>query len=245
MKNSPFKFLFVVLFFLFFTLSCSLEENLWEGKTYIAITFDDQHSSIYDTAFPLLERFGMPGTNVINTGRIGRIGLLNWEQVEELEFLYGWETAGHSLTHPNLPDLTYDEVLYQIEQDWLNLRERGLSHETFVLPRGHATARDYEIIKRFYRNIRNSRDLQMHYPLDRFNIGYFAYLTEYSAEDAIKRITEGVLNKEALIVIGFHRFDDPAHTHSCREEDLLRILQFITGENLEVITLKEVAELLS
>ena len=245
MKFSHSKLILVCLALILLTISCSWEDSEWVEKTFIAITFDDQHISIYETALPLLNKFGMPGINVINTGRIGRPELLNWEQVEELEFQHGWETAGHSLTHPNLPDLTYDEVFYQIEQDWLNLKERGLSHETFVLPRGHATERDYEIISQFYRNIRNSRDLHMYYPIDRLNIGYFAYLTSYSADDAIRRITEGVINKEALVVIGFHRFGDPYHTHSCSAEDLFKILQFIADQRLEVITLKEAAQLLN
>lgn len=225
--------------------TCSFWEDKFPEKTYVVITFDDQHSTIYETAYPLMEAYGFSGVNVINTGEIGKTDKLTWQQVEELEFMRGWETAGHTLNHANLPECTFEEAFYQIEQDWLNLKQRGLSHETFVLPRGHATYRDYEIIIQFYDNIRNSQDLRMYYPIDRRNIGYFAYLTSYTAEDVFLRITEGILNKEALIVIGFHRFDDENHTHSCSREDFEKILKFIKEQGLEVITIKEAARMLS
>lgn len=224
---------------------CSFWEDSFPEKTYIAITFDDQHRSIYEKAYPLMEEYGFRGTNVINTGEIGKADKLTWEQVEYLEFDLGWETAGHTLNHANLPDCTYEEALYQIEQDWQNLKQRGLSHETFVLPRGHATYRDYEIIMQFYENIRNSQDLRMYHPIDRKNIGYFAYLTSYTVADVFVRISEGILNKEALIVIGFHRFDDDSHTHSCSINDFEAILRFIKEQGLEVITIKEAARILS
>ena len=244
MKGINFRSILLVVFFMLTLLSCSWDEERRLEKTYIVITFDDQHSSIYDVALPIMQQHGFRATNAINTNRIGRTGNLTWQQVEELEFSFSWENAGHTLNHANLPDCTDDEALYEIEQDWLNLKERGLSHETFVLPRGHATERDYLIIKQFYKNIRNSIDSRMYYPIDRWHIGYFPYLTHFTAQDAITRISEGILNKEALIVIGFHRFNDPDHTHSCTEEDLMTILQFIQNQNLPVTTLKEAAELL-
>jgi peptidoglycan/xylan/chitin deacetylase (PgdA/CDA1 family) len=243
MKNTPFNSLAVYFLLVIALFSCSWEGEERTDQTYIVITFDDQHHTIYDVALPLMEKFGFQATNVINTGRIGSGDRLTWQQVEDLEFHYGWETAGHTLHHPNLPFLNDEEALYQIEQDWINLKERGLSHETFALPRGHATERDYEIIRRFYKNIRNSRDKRMYKPIDRLNIGYFAYLSSYSAEEAIMRITEGILEKETLIVIGFHRFNDPNHTHSCTEAEFYRILKFIASLELEVVTLKRGIEI--
>ncbi|MBW6515904.1 MAG: polysaccharide deacetylase family protein [Candidatus Cloacimonetes bacterium] len=244
MKSILFRSILLIAVIMLTLLSCSWDEERRLAKTYIVITFDDQHSSIYDIALPIMQQHGFKATNAINTNRIGRTGNLTWQQVEELEFSMGWETAGHTLNHANLPDCDDDEALYEIEQDWLNLKERGLSHDTFVLPRGHATERDYQIIKRFYKNIRNSIDSRMRYPIDRWHIGYFPYLTHFTAQDAITRISEGILNKEALIVIGFHRFNDPEHTHSCAEEDFIQIMHFIKDQGLTLITLKEAAELL-
>ena len=244
MKTSGYRSFSLSLLLIILLFSCSDDNMQMLNRTYIVITFDDQHSSIYDIALPIMDDFGFRATNAINTGLIGAPSRLNWEQVEKLEFERGWETAGHSLTHANLPDCTDEEVLFEIEQDWLNLRNRGLSHETFVLPRGHATQRDYEIIRRFYNNIRNSRDIRMFYPLDRNNIGYFPYINSYSFEDVIARITEGVLGRENLIIIGFHRFNDPSHSHNCSEEDFREILRFIANQNLPVITIKEAAEML-
>ena len=241
MTISSFKMLFFILTYVL--ASCQYPVGSYNDKTYLIITFDDQHESIYNVALPLMSQYGFRATNAVNTGFIGRDGALSWDELEELEFVHGWETAGHTLYHANLPELNDNEALFQIERDWLNLKERNLSHETFVLPRGHATARDFKIIKKFYRNIRTSRDIRMHHPVDNQYLGYFAYITPYNAEDAIARISSAVLRKERVVIIGFHRFGDPEYSHNCDPEDFAQILDFIASQELEVLTIKEFVHL--
>ncbi len=235
------NFLFILLISCDFNLSSKID------KTYITITFDDQDNSIYFNALPIMNEFGFKATNVINTGRIGQENLLDWNQVEELEFEHGWETAGHTLHHVNLPDCTLEEAEYEIGQDWENLVNHNLSHETFALPGGHATPRDFEIILRYYKNIRNSRDFKMKYPVDRKYIGYFFYQSSYTAEDAIARIQRGISNQECLVVLGFHRIKEETGNapDNCKPDDFRIILEYLDLNGFEVITIKEAAERLS
>ncbi len=230
---------------LLLVLSCNPLADRGLEQTYIVITFDDQDISIYEEAFPVMKEYSYPGVNAVNSGFIGRENCLNWKQLIEMEFVYGWETAGHTLTHANLPDCSEEEVIRQIQLDWEIIRAKGLKNETFVLPRGHARQSDIDIIKKYYSNIRNSQDSRMFTPLDRLNLGYFPYISEYRAEDAIKRIKEGVLNRESLIILGFHRFNDSSYSHNCKTEDFKKILAFINETGLEVVTIKEAVSLIA
>ncbi len=67
----------------------------------VAITFDDGYSSIYDTAFPMLEEFAFPFTLFLSTGPIdsGQGGYMNWQQVEEMSAA-GILIANHLVDHP-------------------------------------------------------------------------------------------------------------------------------------------------
>lgn len=232
---------------LLFLFCCDMATESRSAQTYIVITFDDAHESIYSTALPIMNEYDFYATNVINTGYIGGEDKLSWQEVEELEFEYGWETAGHTLHHISMPNNPIEIVEYEIYQDWLNLQEHGLNHSTFALPGGNATEDHYEIILQYYQNVRTSRDLCLHAPLDRKNLGYFSYHTDYTAEHAIARIIKAVEYKESIVVIGFHRILDDAvgHPRNCKPDDFRKIMKFIFENGFEVITIKEACEMLS
>ncbi len=235
--------IFIALVF----VSCEIATDIASEKTYVIITFDDQHESIYTTALPIMLEFGFKATNVINTGVIGSENKLTWPQVEELEFEHGWETAGHTLHHITLTTTPIELVEYEIYQDWLNLKEHGLSHETFALPSGKANQEHYNIILQYYKNVRTSLNCITYAPIDRTDLGYYVYLSGYTAENVKVRILQAKQNRECIVTIGFHRILEQADGHptNCKPEDFIKIMQFINENNFEVITIKKACELLS
>lgn len=237
----------ISLFIVLLLISCEIATELASEKTYVVITFDDQHESIYSTALPIMQEFGFRATSVINTGAIGAENKLTWSQVEELEFEHGWETAGHTLHHITLTTSPIELVEYEIYQDWLNLREHGLSHTTFALPSGKANQEHYDIILQYYQNVRTSLNCKMHTPIDRTDLGYYVYLSGYTAENAKARILQAKQNKECIVIIGFHRVLEEAdgHPSNCKPDDFYKIMQFISDNDLEVITINEACELFS
>ncbi|HPR18626.1 MAG TPA: polysaccharide deacetylase family protein [Candidatus Cloacimonadota bacterium] len=228
-------------------VSCSVTEGPDLNKPLIVITIDDQHDSIYQNALPILAAHGYCTTSFINTAVVGSNDLLSWVQVEELEFDYHWETGGHTLHHHDLTSLTLEEAEYEIHQDWLNLKAHGLSHDSFALPSGHATAEQFDIIGKYYKNIRSSNDLRHVQPLNRKYLGYFAYLTEYTAKDAIDRILQACERQEVVVILGFHRFleDSAGHPRNCRPEDFQKIIDFIYENDFQVLTLKQACDYLA
>ncbi|MCK5050173.1 MAG: polysaccharide deacetylase family protein [Candidatus Cloacimonetes bacterium] len=237
----------ISIFIVLLLVSCEVTTELRSEKTYVIITFDDQHESIYSTALPIMQEFGFRATSVINTGVIGGDDKLTWSQVEELEFEHGWETAGHTLHHITLPTVPIEVVEYEIHQDWLNLIDHGLCHSTFALPGGKASQEHYDIILQYYQNVRTSLNITTYAPIDRTDLGYYPYLSCYSAENAKARILQAKQNKECIVIIGFHRVLEEADGHpaNCKPEDFYKIMQFISANDLEVITIKEACELLS
>ncbi len=235
------KFVFLTTLIVFFISGCEFISQPEINDPIIVITFDDADISIYNNALPLLASYNYPVTNVINTCWIGLPEKLNWDQVEELEHVHGWETAGHTLHHVNLPDCDYETALYEIEQDWQNLIDHNLSHETFALPNGHVTSWQYEIILEFYQNVRTSLDIDHIAPVNRTLLGYFAYQTAYDVIDVKQRILQGIENREVMIIIGFHKIrpDDDGYIANCQPEEFAEILDFINNNNFTVLTLKE------
>jgi peptidoglycan/xylan/chitin deacetylase (PgdA/CDA1 family) len=92
----------------------------------VAVTFDDGYRSVIERAFPILERFEMPGTVFVPSRYASAPGPrfwqgkrheqwlgspfeaeltgLSWEELGQL-IDSGWEVASHSRSHPHLTEL--------------------------------------------------------------------------------------------------------------------------------------------
>ena len=99
------------------------------SRKTLAVTFDDAFRSVFDLAFPILSRLGLPGTVFVPTAKVGNHGPMAWEGIEgwigtphedelrgmsweQLEHVAGagWEVASHTRSHPHLTALN-DEAL--------------------------------------------------------------------------------------------------------------------------------------
>lgn len=76
----------------------------------VAITFDDGYSSIFDTAFPLLQEYGFPFTVFINTQPINDHlkGYMTWTQIKAMADA-DVTIANHMVNHPHMTDGALNE----------------------------------------------------------------------------------------------------------------------------------------
>lgn len=78
-------------------------------KKAVVITIDDGYRSVYDTAFPILKKYGFAATLFIYLDFIGTPGSsVTWEQLKEMK-LSGFEVGSHTLSHCNLTKKLKDE----------------------------------------------------------------------------------------------------------------------------------------
>jgi len=118
----------------------------------IVLTFDDGYSGHYQYVYPLLKKYGYPGTFAIYTSKVGKkLGRssLTWAQLEEMAKDPLVTIASHTLTHPDLTqqsgDLLDQEIIAskQILEKALNL---PIHH--FVYPEGKFDKRVEAIVQK-------------------------------------------------------------------------------------------------
>lgn len=124
------------------------------------ITFDDGYKSVYDEAFPVLQRFGMTATVYLTVGKnsntkpherlpsIEGRSMLAWSEIQEMQG-YGMDFGAHTLTHPDLTRLSLKEAEDEICRSKMII-EDALSSEvfSFTYPFGYYDRQSVEIVKK-------------------------------------------------------------------------------------------------
>jgi peptidoglycan/xylan/chitin deacetylase (PgdA/CDA1 family) len=137
------------------------------GKV-VAVTFDDAFDSVFDRAFPVLARLGVPGTVFVVTDFAGtarplafgalaeyigtpdedELRAATWEQLAELRDA-GWEIGSHTRTHRALPDLSDEELDRELQGSAADLEGRlGRPCTTLAYPFGATDERVRAAVRR-------------------------------------------------------------------------------------------------
>ena len=105
-----------------------------ERKDYVAITFDDAYESVYQNAFPVMEKYGAKSTLFVISGFVGhenrwdvnlgwlRFRHMNAKQLREMVEA-GHEIGSHTSTHQNLVDINDSAVKIEMAESKQMLEE--------------------------------------------------------------------------------------------------------------------------
>ena len=118
---------------------------MFDGKLK-AVTFSYDDGVTQDRRLiECFNKYGLRGTFNINSGLLGTENVLTYGEKsvqhnkifpEELSSLYkGHEVAVHTLTHPMLPSLSAEDIIYQVEKDREKLSEL-CGYEVMAYPGG-------------------------------------------------------------------------------------------------------------
>jgi peptidoglycan/xylan/chitin deacetylase (PgdA/CDA1 family)/glycosyltransferase involved in cell wall biosynthesis len=128
-----------------------------KGYKNIIITFDDGYEDNYSNAFPILKKYGFTALIFLTAGLDFNkwdcdenepvVKFLNQREILEMK-QYGIEFGAHTLTHPNLSKLSYDEAYKEITESKKNIEKKtGDDVRVFAYPYGEANNETIDIVK--------------------------------------------------------------------------------------------------
>ena len=139
-----------------------LQQGLPFPERSFAITFDDGYQSVYQHAFPTLQRYGMSATVFLSVGKNGRRtdsdrlpsmcerSMLSWSQIKEMH-RWGISFGAHTLTHPDLTDLPLKKVEIEIHDSKAAIEDTlGTPATCFAYPFGRYDARCREVVRHYF-----------------------------------------------------------------------------------------------
>ena len=102
----------------------------------IILTFDDGDISVYETAFPILQKYGMTGVVYIVGNYMNQPGYMSAEQIKDLAAA-GWEVGSHSMNHRDLRKIEPAAQRFEIVESRKAIEKAtGVGVDTFAYPFG-------------------------------------------------------------------------------------------------------------
>jgi len=114
----------------------------------IVLTLDDGYKDNYIYALPVLKKYNFPATIFIVFSQVGMPGMLNWDEIKQMQDSGLITFGSHTINHPFLEFVKTDEELIREIGDSKNLMENNLNKvvNTFSYPMGRFSERARNLV---------------------------------------------------------------------------------------------------
>lgn len=119
----------------------------------VGITFDDGYKDFFDTALPVLKKYGIPSILFVHADRKSDnlengVNLMSWEDIKMAKE-NGVEMGSHTYSHSNLKEMTEDEIKLEIDKSEETFQEKlGEIPKTIAYPGGKFTEKIIDAFKK-------------------------------------------------------------------------------------------------
>ena len=211
-------------------------------SSMITFTFDDGCLSTYTKAFPILEKYSYPATVFIITSTLGEPGYMTIEQVLDLADK-GWEIGSHTVSHPDLTQLTDYQLNYELLESKRYLESFGLKVENFASPYGKYDERVIKAVAQYYVSHRTAwpaglNDLPLKDSEDRYYLKSVSVEAQTTVEEVKQWITKAKEEGKWLILL-FHHIDKSGD-YNWSSENLEEVVRFAYEEDFKGVLMTDV-----
>lgn len=117
----------------------------------VILTFDDGYDDNYEYLFPLLKKYNCKATVFVIPTAIGKTHKMTAEQIREMSDSGLVDIESHTMTHPDLDMLGYDDTVYELQQSQLEiLRLTGKIPYVLCYPTGYNSSITREVAAEYY-----------------------------------------------------------------------------------------------
>lgn len=214
----------------------------------ISVTFDDGFESIYKSALPLLQKYGIRSTQYIIAGNTADPFYVNWKQVGQMQQA-GHEIACHTMTHPDLTTLDGPMVDYQLRQCKAELTSRFGAISDFATPYGATNPATTAAITQNFDSNRNTNgdptngvtnaDVNVAGNFDRYNIIGVTVRKDTTVKELQELVAYAKLTN-GWLVLTYHQADQgDGSKFAIDPVQLDKQLAYLSSTNVRIVTMHD------
>lgn len=235
-----------------------IRSNKRNIQPLVVFAIDDGGIHDYQTLLPIFNKYGFVASSAIITNQVGNSNFpytMTWQQIKELQNVYGWEIVSHATDDVDLTTLTAQQVDDKLRIAKETLIANGLECRNFFLPRGNYNDTIKQISRKHYRSTRisgaassgatvNTSPFDMYQVDCRFfgdSTGVGQSIDSASGKpndsvDYFKYYIDQAIARTGVLVIGMH---GNTLMQNNRQSDLDLICQYIQSKGIPVVTYNE------
>ncbi|NTV31372.1 polysaccharide deacetylase family protein [candidate division WWE3 bacterium] len=211
-----------------------------QDKPMVSITFDDGFASTYTKAQPILTAANLTATVYVTTNFIGSSSeYMSWTQVQALQNTYDWEIGNHTVSHPELPLITKNEINTELVNSQAALQSHNITSTSFASPFGAYDNKTLIEVAKYFSNHRgfHDRDSLNKWPYDTLTLqvqSSEAGVTLATVESWIQRAK----TEKKWLVLVFHEVADqmdPNYDYTTTTSDFQSIVNYIKTSGVTVV----------
>lgn len=206
---------------------CRVEAFRGGARSAVSFTFDDGSPNQFAKAVPLFDSHGLHLTLFLTTDWVG-----NWQAVRDAD-ASGHEIACHTLSHPNLSELTPDSAATQMfgAQQLIADSVRAGACRTIAYP-FCAPADSALVASRFFAARHCQGYIETSIPQSFMNISSIGCGDQsgYNSAPAIEALFAQAADTQGWCVLLFHGIDDDGGYSPIASADLERLVGFVASD---------------
>ncbi len=207
----------------------------------ITLTFDDAWAGQYLNGASVLKSADQKATLYVPTSLVGTEGYMTWENIVEM-VNDGWEIGGHSATHIELPLLTSEEMIQEVQEVFDVLDAHGLIPTGFATPYGAYTPEIIAQLAKAFSSHRGFHEIGYNtWPYNQYLLYVQQVTNQTTVADVEAWIQEAQTNNYWLIIV-FHDILPtvaPEDTYSWTTTNLEGLMNFLTINSIKTKTIAE------
>ncbi|MBI5664931.1 MAG: polysaccharide deacetylase family protein [Nitrospirae bacterium] len=204
--------LFCFAFVLIFISACSTApvidpSVMIKSKPLITFVFDDGNETDYTVAKDIFSARGEVASTAVVTGWINTKDYLSVSQLTELQQT-GWEIMGHTVSHPNLRDLSESQLEAELSQSKAALEGWGIHVRNMVYPYNKSNETVRRIAAKYYRAGRAGQKMMNSPGSDPYDLkSYSCELSFWHKMDDIKGLIDRAYSEKKWLILYQHLID--------------------------------------
>lgn len=204
----------------------------------VTIAFDDGYTSVYEVAFPLMERFGFVATVNVISDRVPGLDprYMHRRQLLRLQSA-GWEIGSHSVYHNRpLTKMSLSDAEYELKESARQLRTLGFEINSFTYPYDLRNGALENLSRSCYQDAAAGGDVANRFPppdpywLKRMGVYHRMSVQYVSAQ------IEAAERRNSWLILFFHNISDERSAMAYPPAQFRQLLEFLRSQPVEVVT---------
>ena len=207
----------------------------------ISFTFDDGWASAYQNAYPLLDKYGIKGTEYAVEDTIGDSadGFMTSTQLLDLQNR-GYEIEGHTKTHVDLSTINSTQLTDEVVNSKSDLEAMGINTITsFDYPYGvYSTAIEQVVKNSGYLGARTSDAGYVQKGDDPYLLKAMTIMNTTSVSQIEQWIDSANANKTWLVLV-IHQVDDLGNPYDISPSNLSQVVDYVHQSGIKTVRVSE------